>query len=297
MKCYLCGRSMEFFLEKNIYEIYRCPSCGLKSTDFKQEYETFVAGYYSKGYFTGEREYGAYADYQKDKTYILKNMQKFLTKIHTYKSGGRLLDVGCAMGFFVELAMKNGFDAYGFDPSDYAVGEAKKTLHGRIQKGMIQGVDYKEKSFDVITLFDVVEHLSDPVGNIRKLTRFLKDDGIMVFATGNSDSLTANILKRRWTFYTPPQHLHFFSPNTFTLLLQKIKLTQIERFSVGKWLSLRYVLNLARSNGESAFAGWLHAFVYTRKIGGIPLYLYMADNMVVIAKKQKFHEESQAIFS
>lgn len=276
---------MNFFLEKNGYSIYRCPKCGLKSTDLKQDYDTFVMQYYSQGYFTGEKEYGAYSDYQKDKWFITQNMNKFLSKIQQHKSSGKLLDVGCAMGFFVELALRHGFDAYGFDPSEFASDKAIERLDGHIKKGTIQTVHYLPKTFDVIVLFDVVEHLSDPTKDIKKLLSLLKDDGIMVFATGNSDSQTARILKRRWTFYSPPQHLHFFTPHTFSTLLKRMNLRIVERFSIGKWLSLRYVLNLARSNGESIIAQWLHSLSYHLRIGGIPLYLSMGDNMIIIAKK------------
>jgi len=276
---------MRPFLQKNGFDIYVCLGCGLRSTDLKQEYETFVSAYYSKGYFTGEKDYGAYADYQHDKKYITKNLQKFLTKIKNYKKCGTLLDVGCAMGYFVELANNNGFDAYGFDASEYAIAKARELTKNKCKVGTIQAVKYPAKSFDVITLFDVVEHLSDPIENITKLVTLLKDDGIIVIATGNTDSLAAKVLKRRWTFYTPPQHLHFFTPKTMVNLLHKCGLYPVVRFGVGKWLSLRYILNLARSNGESRFAQWLYAMFHNLRIGEIPLYLSMRDNMVFIVKK------------
>ncbi|MCX6794203.1 MAG: class I SAM-dependent methyltransferase [Candidatus Gottesmanbacteria bacterium] len=288
MKCYLCGHHMKVFLNKNGYTIYRCETCGLGKTDLKKPYELFVAEYYTKGYFTGDPVKSAFINYKDDKRFTVKNMKQFLARVKKYKSKGTLLDVGCALGFFVELALQAGFDAYGVDPSSYAVGEAKKLVGGgRIKTGTIEAVEYPEKSFDVITLFDVFEHLDDPGSDIEKLSKFLKDDGIIVIATGDTESVMAKVLKRRWTFYIPPQHLFFFNKTTLTALLGQYGLVPVEWFRIGKWLSLRYVLHLARTTGESNFAHSIYRWMESYRIEQVPLYLPVGDNMVTIVKKLK----------
>ena len=284
--CYLCGGKMTLFLKKNGYNIYRCSVCGLGRTDLARDYETFVQEHYNKGYFTGDPTRSAYIDYKEDKPFILKNMRVFLRHVQKYKPKGRLLDVGCALGFFVELARDHGYDAYGFDPSSYAVGEAKKMVEpARIKQGTTTSVIYPPKSFDVITMFDVFEHLSDPGADMAKLSTLLKDDGIMVVATGNTASAMAKTLKRRWTFYIPPQHLFFFNKKTMAALLKKNKLTVIEWFGIAKWLSLRYVLHLARTTGESSVAGKLCTLAQRLKLHNMPLVLPVGDNMVAVIKK------------
>lgn len=273
------------YLKKNGYAIFECPNCGLKETELKEDYETFVNRYYSKGYYTGDPRYAAYASYASDKWHITRNLAKFLNKVKKYKKSGRLLDVGCAMGYFVEMAKKAGFDAYGFDASDFAVKKAKTKLNGRIEHGTIQSVKYPPKSFDIITMFDVIEHLGDPVKDLKKLSTLLTDDGIMLIATGNTKSRAATILKRRWTFYIPPQHLYFFTKKNFAELLATGGLKPTEWFGVNKWLSLRYVLHLARSSGESEVADFLYTLAQNARLGWLPLYLPMRDNMVVVARK------------
>lgn len=285
MNCYLCKSPMREFLKKNGYEIYRCPSCGLKTTRLNTDYEQFVNRFYSQGYFTGAQKYGAYANYRDDKWFIVQNMKKFLKQIKRYKSSGKLLDVGCAMGFFVELALGNGYDAYGFDPSEYAAAYAKKSVDGRVRHATIQSVHYPEKSFDVITVFDVVEHLGDPQKDLRKLSNYLKDDGILLIATGNAGSLSAKVFRRRWPFYTPPQHLFYFTKKNFETLLRQSGFTPIYWFGIGKWLSLRYVLHLARSNSESRLAKILYPLVGALRLGSFPMYLSLRDNMMVVARK------------
>ncbi|MCL4360215.1 class I SAM-dependent methyltransferase [Patescibacteria group bacterium] len=278
---------MKPFLFKNGYQIFLCPACGLKATDLREEYESFIRKFYIKGYYTGDPKYAAYASYHSDKWHIVRNMRKFLMHIQKYKKTGKLLDVGCAMGFMVELALKAGYDAYGFDPSVYAVTEGRRDTDGRIIRGTIQSVQYKPKSFDIITLFDVVEHLGDPARDLAKLMTLLKDDGILVMATGNTESMAARTLRRRWTFYIPPQHLFFFTRKNFTDLMVQSGLEPVEWFMIGKWLSLRYVLHLARSTGGSALARRFFRLVEKVGLGWLPLYLPMRDNMVVVAQKSR----------
>ena len=256
-------------------------------TDLHQQYDIFIKEQYSKGYFTGDLSRGAYINYKEDKPFIVRNMRNFLAEIKKMKPRGKLLEVGCAMGFFMEIALQAGYDAYGFDPSQYAVENAIK-LNGnkRITHGSIHSVKYPPKSFDVIALFDVFEHLWDPQRDLRTLFSLLKDDGIIIIATGDTESIAANVLGRRWTFYIPPQHLYFFNRQTLTALLNKENLTPVRWFRIGKWLSLRYVLHLARTTGESKLAGWFYDVVAAFKLDMFPLYLPMQDNMVVIARKR-----------
>lgn len=256
-------------------------------TDISIPYDEFVKEHYNKKYFTGDIHRSAYINYKKDKSCIVRNMRKFLKKIQEIKPSGKLLDVGCALGFFVELALQNGYDAYGFDPSTYAVSESREFVGKKhINQGTIGSVHYRPNSFDIITLFDVFEHLGDPIADMHRLYEFLKEDGIIVIATGDTASVMAKILKRRWTFYIPPQHLFFFNKKLLNDLLRKERFIPLKWFRIGKWLSLRYVLHLARTTGESRLGGVLYHRVERAGIGGFPLYLPLQDNIVVIARKQ-----------
>jgi len=255
-------------------------------TDLKRPYREFVKEHYSRGYFTGDPTLSAYVDYEKDKPFIVRNFRKYFQKIEKWKPSGTLLDVGCALGFFVEMALARKFDAYGFDPSSYASNRAKELVGvKRIQTGTIHDVMYRRKKFDVITMFDVFEHLDDPRRDLRKLNKMLDLNGIIVIATGDTNSLLARILKRRWTFYIPPQHLFFFSRSNLTTLLKETGFEPFEWFRIGKWLSARYVLHLARTTGESKFASRLYRLIDKTKFASFPLYLPVGDNMVVIARK------------
>lgn len=286
MKCYLCGSPTRLYLHKNGYDLFECDSCGLIRTDLRQQYQSFVKKHYSRGYFTGDASRSAYADYGRDKVYITKNLSKFLNFIKKLKLKGTFLDVGCAYGYAIELALKNGYDAYGFDPSDHAVSEAKELVgDARVAQGLITDVSYKSKFFDVISLFDVYEHLADPIGDVARLINYLKDDGVMIIATGDAKSFAAKIFGRRWTFFIPPQHLFFFDRKNMTTALYKAGLKPIKWYRIGKWLSLGYVLHLGRTTGESKLAALLYTLIGNTFFARLPVYIPMMDNMVVIAEK------------
>ena len=134
-------------------------------------------------------------------------------------------------------------------------------------------------------MFDIFEHLADPRMDLHRIFSWLKDDGILIIATGDTDSILPNLLGRRWTFYIPPQHLFFFNKKNLTTLLGQIHFQPVEWFRIGKWLSLRYIFHLARTTGESALAQLTYPLIKKTKIGKLPIYLPVKDNMVVIVRK------------
>lgn len=287
IKCTGCRNNLKPFLAKNGFTLAKCPACSLIHTDLQGDYATFVDRFYERGYFTGDRSRMAYSNYEDDKPFIVANMHKFLSYIRAYKPTGKLLDVGCALGFFTELALKAGYDAYGIDPSDFAVAKAKKLVGPeRIRKAKLSDIRDRPKTYDVIAMFDVFEHLADPAGDLEIVQNILKDDGIIIIATGDTDSFFARILGRRWTFYNPPQHLYFFNRANLIRLLGEKGFEPMAWMRTAKWLSLRYVLHLARTGGESVFAEFLYRLIDILKLGKLPLYLPTLDNMVVIAKKK-----------
>ena len=286
MKCLLCRTPLEKYLHKNNYCIYRCASCHLCETDLKVNYEKFVKEFYSKGYYEGAPSRSAYVDYEHDKPLIVRNMRKFLSFIDGKKSHRKLLDIGCAFGYFVELALNQVYDAYGIDASAFAASKARQLVgKNRIIEGTIEHAAYPSASFDVITLFDVFEHLQNPLSDMKKLATLLKPGGTIIIATGDTRSFAAQFMKRRWTFFIPPQHIFFFNRKNVTTLLRRAGLTPIRWHRVGKWLSLGYILHLGRTTGESKLADVLYKVIKHTPLMRFPLYVPMKDNMVLLAEK------------
>lgn len=286
MNCYLCRTPMKFAFHKRSYDIWRCPSCGLGMTDFRKTYEAFIPEFYNKGYFTGKDDCGAYSDYKRDKSFIAKNIRKIFSRVKRPEKGGRLLDVGCAMGYLVETALKAGWDAHGVDVSRYAVSKAPKALAARLTVASLDSMSYEKHSFDCITMLDVVEHLQDPRTGLKKLNSLLTKNGTILITTGNANSLFAHLMGKHWTFYTPPQHLYFFTKQTFATLLSQAGFVPVKWFGIGKWLSLGYVLHLAATSADFKIAHYLKQLSTMLHMDSIPVYLPVGDNMIVIARKK-----------
>lgn len=286
MKCYLCKNTASKFLFKNNYQLFRCDSCGLIFYDFNRDYAKFLEKQYSKGYFTGESSLKSYTDYGKDRKNIFKNMTWYIDEIKKYKKSGKYLDVGCAYGYAMEVADNRGFDVYGIDPSDYAVSQAKKKFPKRAWVTYLSDMKFADNSFDVISLFDVFEHLQDPKKDLQKLKKVLKKDGLLVIATGDTSSFWAKLSGRSWTFFNPPQHIFYFNKTTAQKILKESGFDVITVTTTGKWLSLPYILHLSETVGENKLAKLLSPYILNSPFSRLALYLKLRDNMVIFAKKR-----------
>src|SRR4030042_1256972 len=204
--CYLCGKNdLKPAFEKLNWSISCCDECGLYRLDFKGSYYKFIANYYNKAFFTGSDKRAGYFDYEGDKKAEKKNMQQYLRGILKYKKQGKLLDVGCATGLFMLEAQASNFDVYGIDVSEYALSIAKKRFGKKVQLGSVEESKLPHNEYDIVTLFDVIEHLADPRKVLIKVKDLLKDDGLVIINTGDTDSLLAKLQDKDWHFFIPPQ--------------------------------------------------------------------------------------------
>lgn len=322
--CYLCGsKNTRPAFKKLSHEIWLCDKCGLFSLKFDYNYDKFIHEYYQKGYFTGNKKLRAYADYEGDQRTIKMNMRNYLNCIKHYlnNKGGvanvffskkpdpipslprdgreyckkifashqnlKLLDCGCAMGYFMEEAKQLGFDSYGVDISHYAADKAKKMFGKKIRISTVENIDslFKNERFDVITMFDLIEHLKNPRLVLLKLRKLLNKNGIIVLQTGDVSSKWATLQGPNWHFFAPPQHLHFFNRDTITRLLCQSGFKVTEVLTEGKWVSLRYLFHMMRYANKDRLGDFLYRITHKNIVGKIPILFKLGDNMIVIAKR------------
>jgi SAM-dependent methyltransferase len=139
--------------------------------------------------------------------------------IRRFRSGGRLLDVGCAYGFFLQEA-RRFFDVCGIELAEDAA-EACRRAGLRVRSGMADAATMAQiGQVDVITLFDVIEHLPAPDDTLTLCSRQLTPGGLLVITTGDFASLAARLMGRSWRLMTPPQHLWFFTGESLTRMGQ-----------------------------------------------------------------------------
>jgi 2-polyprenyl-3-methyl-5-hydroxy-6-metoxy-1,4-benzoquinol methylase len=134
---------------------------------------------------------------------------------------GRLLEVGCAYGFFL-LEAQRYFQCTGIEVSEAATNFCRSRgldVHlGIADESSLQN----RGQFDAVVMLDVIEHLANPVETLSLLFHALNENGSIMIATGNLDSFLARLMGKRWRLMTPPQHLFYFSRRTLTALLEKI---------------------------------------------------------------------------
>lgn len=201
----------------NCYHINECRDCKI---DFVSPFPTDddLMKYYSQSSASLEFMQKNYIDtglYQK------KGWHQYVKNIEWYKpEKGKILDIGCGPGWFLDCAKDRGWEPYGIDYSNFFVENVKK-LGITVYQGDFKKVKFEDNSFDVITAFDVIEHLKEPCELLRYIHKKLKSDGLLVLATADSGSLCAKLYASRWRQIVPIGHLFYFSKNTMTALLKK----------------------------------------------------------------------------
>jgi SAM-dependent methyltransferase len=143
-----------------------------------------------------------------------------LNHLREFQPSGRLLDVGCHIGTFLTVAEQAGFDVAGVEPSRWASEIARNRINGSIHCGAIEDAPMPDGGYDVVTLWDVIEHLPDPALDVRAIYGALRPGGLFAVSTMDVDSLIARALGRRWPWYMQ-MHLVYFSRQTLCEMLRR----------------------------------------------------------------------------
>jgi 2-polyprenyl-3-methyl-5-hydroxy-6-metoxy-1,4-benzoquinol methylase len=196
--------------------------------------------------------------------------------------GRRLLDVGAYTGVFVEVARESGWDACGVEPSHWAVAEARR--HGLpLVEGTLASLDLKKETFDVVTMWDVIEHFADPAAELAQAYDLLTPGGVIAVHTMNVESLAARLLGPRWPWLMD-MHLHYFSPRTLAQMLQKVGFDVIWAGAQGRYLRLGYLVT--RLRGFNGALGRFAAAVVERfALAEKPLPVNFGDLFTIYARR------------
>jgi 2-polyprenyl-3-methyl-5-hydroxy-6-metoxy-1,4-benzoquinol methylase len=204
-----------------------------------------------------------------------------LRVVKKFARGGRLLDVGCATGYFLNAARLE-FEVTGVEPSRWAAEQARR-LGLEVREGEVPGQGWPDGHFSVVTMNDVVEHVSEPLALLRETHRLLGSGGLLYLVTPDIDSLSARILRGRW-WGLRPAHIYYFSPRTLTAMLARAGFEVVLLRSYGRVFTYGYWLSRLKN-----YPGWVHGLA-RRAIEGLGvhdklLYLDTRDSMEVCARK------------
>ena len=221
--CPVCGQADAAPLfSKDGYSMVRCTACSCVYVGEDPASIDFDA-LYGQAYYTGGSD-AVFADYVGQEAARRAHARRKLAVLRhlppRIPRQGRLLDVGCAAGFFLAEAQAH-YEVQGVELSTWSSAYARDRLKLPVTTGTLQQAALPADCFDVVTLWDVIEHVPEPVPLLAEAARVLKPGGRLVLTTGDWGSAYAQARGAGWHLMTPPWHLTMFSRATLALAAQR----------------------------------------------------------------------------
>lgn len=309
--CNLCGsRSVdhEIFVSdwllgrsQVVARLVQCRACGLLYQNPRPTLSE-MAGHYPP-------EYESYTDpmalrwlnplLRQAFEYGLRKRVRFVTKHKP--SGGRLLDVGCASGVFLNsMKALETWVIKGVEPNAQVAEYARRKYGLDVVTGTLEKARFPQGYFDCVTMWDVLEHVHSPLDTLLEINRILKDDGILLVRVPNLASWDARLFRQTWAGLDAPRHLYIFTPETLAAMLAQAGFQVIElSCGIGGYvtfvLSLRFWMaarNLPLAIQKQIVKALYHpiARLVSAPLFWIPAALKRGPLMVVIAQKRHRQE-------
>jgi 2-polyprenyl-3-methyl-5-hydroxy-6-metoxy-1,4-benzoquinol methylase len=226
--CRICqSAQFEPRFKKDGFTIDKCVRCGLTQVT-NAPTAPQIRSYYDKEFF--DTYYESLQKDEKTRKYEYRKFDCRLDQIERWAGRkGKLLDIGCSFGFFLDTARRRGWDVHGLEIAEYAADYARTQLGIPVTASTLCNSDFPANFFDVVTMWNVIEHLANPLETLQHVHRVLKPAGVLVLTTGNVESLVARLQRTRWRMLIPPIHLMHFSPSTITRALNACQLDLVEQ--------------------------------------------------------------------
>jgi 2-polyprenyl-3-methyl-5-hydroxy-6-metoxy-1,4-benzoquinol methylase len=207
--CNVCeGEQISFLVDKDGHSVFQCKSCGLAFTNPQPE---SIAEQYDSSYFDL---------YRCRRAFRIKRGDTRLRAIELIREPGRILDIGCSLGYFVEAANARGWQGSGIEISSCASEEARQ-LGLDVRTGVLEDAAYPDAAFDCVTVWDVIEHVPDPTKHMIEMRRILADGGLVVIGTPNLGHVSFKMKRENWRHLKPAEHIYYFQKSSICALLEK----------------------------------------------------------------------------
>jgi len=222
--CNVCGsRQKTSLYQIRNYHLVTCRDCGLVYVDPRIRHPEVV---YSDSYF---KDGHGYMDYLSGAKAYNKAFRRILRRLAAYNGAekGLLVEIGCAAGFFLKEAQKDGWTVRGVELNREMGDYARTQLKLDVTTGSIYDLSLQE-STDCICFIDCLEHLEDPKKAVLYAHSCLKPDGILLIAVPNIASWFAKMMRSKWHLLLPEEHLYYFNRKTISRLLMECGFYRME---------------------------------------------------------------------
>jgi len=263
------------------FAVVACAQCSLVFLSPRLVAPRMMELYQDASYWDSEVGGRGYDEYLDVRGNWIRTFQRRLREIAPHCAPARVLDVGCGPGFFVEAARAAGWDAWGIDPSTYAVSLAKRALGDRVSVGVVEASGHAPGSFDLVTAFDAFEHVYEPRRFLDAAHGLLRPGGVLAITTPDVTSLLARASGRRWVSFKIPEHVYYWSPLTIReALAPHFDVLAVRR--AGQYATVGFLLRRALGIGPGS-AAWLRRAA--DRLSRLSLY---ADNgsLTAIARRR-----------
>lgn len=254
-------------------DIARCPACGHMQLDPMPSELLLTVGYAD----------AVSADYIEEEAGQRETARRALARIEAHRPGrGALLDLGCWVGFLLAEARVRGWRATGLEPSAFASAYARDVLGLDVITGELLTTPLPARSFDVVTMGDVVEHLPEPRAALERVRELLVPGGLLWLALPDAGSTVARAMGRRW-WSVLPTHVQYFTRRSVAALLNASGFQVLEIATAPKAFTVRYYLE--RIGGYSPVAG--RSLVRAARVARVADRMWapdFRDRMAVIAR-------------
>ncbi len=263
------------------YQIVRCGRCGLiYLSDLPKNDELNTL--YTKAFFKSSSKFAAS---KSNPSYI--NALKRVVWILNFSEIKTIawLDVGCATGDFLLAAKPYVSQLHGNDVSTYATKEGRRRGLKNMRQGDFSSLRYPARAFDVISMWDLIEHVPDPHTTLTKAYKALRPGGYLVLSTGDVDSLLSRVTGRFWHLMIPPLHIYFFSKRTIRQYLEICGFEHITVSYPGKIVPLDFLIEkfFRLINPELSYA--IARRLKSLNLGRVKLPINFFDIMTIKAQK------------
>ncbi len=224
---------MRRLFQRHGYWILGCPSCEHRAAEIAPAHD-HVEEQYGDAYFFGGG--AGYSDYLAEAPLLRERGRQYGRLLRRYRASGRVLDVGSAAGCILHGLTDEGWSGVGLEPNAHCVEHARETLGLDVRVGTLESFASAEP-FDVVTMFQVVPHFTDPAAALAAAAALTLPGGLWLIETWNRASWTARLFGQRWHEYSPPTVLHWFSADGLARLAARHGMEEIARGRPSRWIS------------------------------------------------------------